>query len=446
MFAEKPSVKSFDRHQLRFNGYFQYQTEFRDLVAVTTPAALKIDPVQWAEYTARYEALDLTIQKISMSEYTERIRAADAARDEVLSGLVKYQKMSLEHYDPAKREAARKLDVVFHTYGNVAGKPINEETSTIYNFAQELKTGGNAVLAEVTGIMPWVTKLAQMNFAFENLIKERDRETADKTHIAVKTARAAIDEAYRCIVKSINATLHLKQLTGCEDFVNTMNAVIHRYKAMIHQQQGRHHGTGTTPPGGGGGGSGSGDFVTIGGKKWMKNNLNIATADSWCYGEGGDVIIGLDDNYRPILDTLSSSEVQANCDKYGRLYTWAAAKTACPSGWHLPTRAEWGALAVAAGGTGTYGDGGTAGKALKSTGGWYDERNGTDQYGFSALPGGDRITDGTFIYVGYGGYWWTATESDGSDAYLRNMSNSRDYVSESHNVKGLAFSVRCVGD
>ncbi len=247
MFAEKPSINSIPVSQLRFNGHFQFQTEFRDRVTAATPAALKIDPVHWAEYTARYGALDLAIQKISMSEYTERIRAADAARDEVFRGLVKYQQMSLEHYDPAKREAARKLEVVFHTYGNVSKKAINEETSAIYNFAQELKSGNNAVLAETTGLMPWVTKLAQMNSAFENLIKARDVETAEKTHETVKTARLALDEAYRYIVKSINAMLHLEILTGCEEFVNTMNAVIHRYKTMIHQQQGHHHGTGTTP-------------------------------------------------------------------------------------------------------------------------------------------------------------------------------------------------------
>ncbi|GBU20914.1 hypothetical protein R80B4_00801 [Fibrobacteres bacterium R8-0-B4] len=58
----------------------------------------------------------------------------------------------------------------------------------------------------------------------------------------------------RYIVKSINAMLHLEILTGCEEFVNAMNAVIHRYKTMIHQQQGHHHGTGTTPPSGGPGG------------------------------------------------------------------------------------------------------------------------------------------------------------------------------------------------
>ena len=58
--------------------------------------------------------------------------------------------------------------------------------------------------------------------------------------------------------------------------------------------------------------------ITIGSQTWMAENLNYETLNSWCY-----------------------ENLQRNCNKYGRLYTWAAASTACPSGWHLPSVAEW---------------------------------------------------------------------------------------------------------
>ncbi|GBU20901.1 hypothetical protein R80B4_00788 [Fibrobacteres bacterium R8-0-B4] len=164
-------------------------------------------------------------------------------------------------------------------------------------------------------------------------------------------------------------------------------------------------------------------FVTIGGKKWMKKNLNIETADSWCYGNSPD-----------------------SCAKYGRLYTWSAAKTVCPSGWHLPSRDEWGTLAKATGGNGDFGIGGTAGNALKSTSGWNENGNGTDTYGFSALPGGYRFTGGTFNLAGYNGYWWMATEYGSDIAYYRYMDYYDDYVGEDYDLKDYAFSVRCVGD
>jgi len=188
-------------------------------------------------------------------------------------------------------------------------------------------------------------------------------------------------------------------------------------------------------------GGGTYEFVTIGGMKWMKRNLNIETAESWCYGEGGQVY---DDDIRDYV-TLTPSQIQANCNTYGRLYTWNAAKTACPTGWHLPTREEWGALAKAAGGMETYGDGGGAGMALRSTDGWNYNRNGTDEFGFSALPVGSRY-NGNFKDAGFTCDWWTATEYDWSNAYVRGMKYIFDDLFEGYISKDEESSVRCVKD
>jgi uncharacterized protein (TIGR02145 family) len=157
--------------------------------------------------------------------------------------------------------------------------------------------------------------------------------------------------------------------------------------------------------------------VAIGGKAWMGENLNYETGNSWCYEN---------DN--------------SNCNKYGRLYTWNAAKTACPSGWHLPSSAEWDALVTAVGGNSG------AGKKLKSTNGWNSNGNGTDTYGFSALPGGYRNSDGSFGNVGDYGYWWTATEDFADNAYYRRMNYYGGYVYSGNFSKGYGRSVRCVGD
>jgi len=159
------------------------------------------------------------------------------------------------------------------------------------------------------------------------------------------------------------------------------------------------------------------------GKTWMTENLNVETADSWCYKDSPD-----------------------SCAKYGRLYTWNAAKTACPSGWRLPTRDEWGALAKAAGGTGDYGERGVAGRKLKAASGWNNNGNGTDDFGFSALPGGRRFTDGYFSWAGIFGYWWTATERSSGSAYNRyiDYGEGDDFVIDGFYDKGTGYSVRCV--
>jgi len=164
--------------------------------------------------------------------------------------------------------------------------------------------------------------------------------------------------------------------------------------------------------------------VKIGDQTWMAENLNYGTRGSWCYYDS-----------------------DANCVKYGMLYTWAAANTACPTGWRLPTRAEWGTLAKAAGGTGTYGVSGAAGNVLKSTSDWgIASYNGTDDFGFSALPGGYRYSDGSFDFAGYSGYWWTATDYLGGFAYYRRMYSNTVYVDEYYVDQNYGYSVRCLKD
>ncbi len=180
-------------------------------------------------------------------------------------------------------------------------------------------------------------------------------------------------------------------------------------------------------------------FVSIGGKMWMTRNLNEITADSWCYGEGGREFVWSDSD-PPKYRDLSVAEIQAHCSKYGRLYTWSAAKAACRSkGWRLPTSKEWDDLAAAAGGSSA------AGKKLKSTDGW--KENGTDSYGFAALPGGIRISsDGDFANAGISGDWWTATDDDSSGAYGRAIFGDNDdvIVYYDYNNKSSGLSVRCL--
>jgi uncharacterized protein (TIGR02145 family) len=175
---------------------------------------------------------------------------------------------------------------------------------------------------------------------------------------------------------------------------------------------------------GGGGGGGGGNYnngeVRIGNQTWTTKNINIETPDSWCYRDSASY-----------------------CAKYGRLYTWEAAKSACRSmggGWRLPDTADWNKLVTYAGGLST------AGTKLKAKSGWYNNGNGTDDVGFSALPGGFRYSDGSFSGAGDGGYWWSATEYGSGGAYRRGMDCNLDYVSEYNIVKSYGFSVRCVQD
>src|SRR5574344_648159 len=107
---------------------------------------------------------------------------------------------------------------------------------------------------------------------------------------------------------------------------------------------------------------------------------------------------------------VTDAKATANYNTYGVLYNWPAVNTGklCPTGWHLPSDAEWTELTDYLGGTID------AGGKLKETGTieagtglWYDPNTGaTNETGFTALPGGDRRGSGTFLYIGDNGYWW----------------------------------------
>lgn len=161
--------------------------------------------------------------------------------------------------------------------------------------------------------------------------------------------------------------------------------------------------------------------IKIGQQEWMAQNLNYDVGyGCYCY-----------ENKQP------------NCNKYGKLYTWAAAKLAAAEiiGWHLSSDTEWTQLENLLGGSSN------AGKKLKSTSGWKNSGNGTNSSGFSALAGGYRYGGGRFCldmgsYVGF----WTASTGSSSRAWRRYLSCDDSEVSRDNDYEDSGYSVRLVRD
>ena len=183
------------------------------------------------------------------------------------------------------------------------------------------------------------------------------------------------------------------------------------------------------------------DVVKIGGLTWMAENQNYAT----------EMIVCPDGDSR-------------NCKRLGRLYTWADAKTVCPEGWRLPTKADFEALVNAVSGDAAQFHNGNSdavsnkvGAALKSRDGWFKKGNGSDEFGFNALPAGYRgavlktddgtVTGGKFDGIGGYAYFWSAdedAENPESNAYYLFLSFSSDAASLNAFAKEDYRSVRCV--
>jgi len=228
--------------------------------------------------------------------------------------------------------------------------------------------------------------------------------------------------------------------------------------------------------------------ATIGKQRWMAENLNYEAEGSKCYGESGKVRIKVktDDNRRnrktarrnrktaetdDDWTTLPDEEIQNNCVKYGRLYDWETAMTACPAGFHLPSDDEVDQLREFVDGgkwiqlkqkmlkkadffsvvVGKYVE--ETGTKLKSTSGWDDNGNGTDKFGFSALPSGYyRDIDefggfgDIFLAEGYLGGWWSTTDF-GNDSYVLTWQVvTEEYMLFNNHFKKSLLSVRCLQD
>jgi len=164
--------------------------------------------------------------------------------------------------------------------------------------------------------------------------------------------------------------------------------------------------------------------VKIGTQTWMAENLNYEAKGSKCY-----------------------EDKPANCQKYGRLYDWKTATKACPSGWKLPSEEEWKALETTAGGDKNN---------LKAKSGWM-ENDGTDKFGFTALPGGkhgyldpeacDEGCEPSFWDVGSAGRWWSSTESGlGGSAYSWYIGQDFEDRDGGYIYEASLRSIRCIKD
>jgi len=158
-------------------------------------------------------------------------------------------------------------------------------------------------------------------------------------------------------------------------------------------------------------------YVTIGNQTWMAENLNYETGGK-CFGDD-----------------------PANCTIYGRLYDWATAISVCPTGWHLSSYADWDTLTTTVGSS-------KMGTKLKAASVWNTSTFpvGTDDYGFSALPGGHRV-NGNLGIVGNGGGWWNPDEADNNHAFVKRiLYDYEDLQTTEFSKRDDLLSVRCVKD
>jgi uncharacterized protein (TIGR02145 family)/uncharacterized repeat protein (TIGR02543 family) len=310
------------------------------------------------------------------------------------------------------------------TSGNSITFTINDNVTLTANFEQEevttytltvnanpatcatALTGGGSHDA---GVNAPITATAAANCTFTGWTGATGITNANST----TNASVLMDTA-----KTVTANF-TRQDEGCGDGHGHFNPDVN-YGSFIDERDGRCYRT-----------------VSIGSQTWMAENLNYDAENSRCYNNNPD-----------------------NCARYGRLYNWntvmagssssssspSGRRGICPVGWHVPSDAEWTTLVnfVNTSSTSTN----NAGIKLKSVTGWNTGSGyipGTDDFGFSALPGGNGYGS-YFDYAGNYGFWWSATEYDASRACGRSMNYDDSYVGRDYYFKTHLFALRCAQD
>ena len=185
--------------------------------------------------------------------------------------------------------------------------------------------------------------------------------------------------------------------------------------------------------------------VKIGNQIWMVENLNVdkfkngnpipqaRTNEEWKKAA---------ENKQPAWCYYDNDP--ANGTKYGKLYNWFAVndpRGLAPAGYHIPTDAEWTKLTDYLSGEKE------AGEKMKSTSGWKNNGNGTNESRFSGLPGGFRGNDAAFSYLGFGGQWWSSTENSTATACSHSLLFYYSGVLRIKDDKKIfGYSIRCLRD
>lgn len=184
-------------------------------------------------------------------------------------------------------------------------------------------------------------------------------------------------------------------------------------------------------------------MVTIGTQVWMTENLKTTRYR--------------DSLMIPLVTTIENWIIQStpaycwyrndifNKDRYGALYNWSAVNTnkLCPTGWHVPSDLEWSTLIRFLGGEVK------AGALVKEAGTehWVEPNEGaTNKSGFTAIPNGDRSSNGSFNGLRFYATLWSSTENGSFNAWYRLIYSSSNVVYRNDEIKRSGFAVRCVRD
>jgi hypothetical protein len=227
---------------MRNNGHFQFYTDLIKLLESAGEPLLTQLKTLYDTLRDLHGKEDEALKKIRKSSLTESITAMDTERTQMYRGIVETCQTSTRHYDAKVSAAARRLMLVFDTYGNIARIPQDEKTSAIYNLTTELENNHQEDV-ETAGLVGWGSKLVECNDSFAELVRDRDSEISGRSTVALRSIRKEMDITYRLITHCIESLWIMAPKGENREYfaaiIHRMNTMSERYNNRISIRRGQ---------------------------------------------------------------------------------------------------------------------------------------------------------------------------------------------------------------
>jgi len=230
-------IKNNNFAHYRNDEHFEFMTEVKLEIERKGASLLKID-VPYTKFVRCYEAEDEALKIILKSIVTDSIGANDVVRKTSYRGITYVIKGMTCSYIPEIAQAAHDTNIVAETYGSLSRKPINEASSAIYNFVQDVRMKHFNDIKKL-GLEDWINKLDEQNELVKRLVMQRTSENAAKLDLNLKHRREDTDAAYIEMAKYINAISIVDGNNDLTEVINEINVIIDKYTSIRAQRAGR---------------------------------------------------------------------------------------------------------------------------------------------------------------------------------------------------------------
>lgn len=224
-------IKSFDLTEVRLMEFFQVMQNVKTFLEKYDLADLGLETAK-ETFDQKLSALEKVIKPLSKSLHTKDLQEWDNERDKHWVGFIAYCRAFVNFPDVTKSKAAALLLATIEKYGkNVQNKASKEETAIIYSLLKDFEESTYKQAIKAIGAEKWLEEMAKANEKFAKIDMARTEERAEVPVGATKQARKELNEAYKHIIKSINALSYINGTEKYQPLVNELNEEIKQSKS-----------------------------------------------------------------------------------------------------------------------------------------------------------------------------------------------------------------------